>query len=81
METINFRIIGVVFQERPAPIAPNATNLLIPYFFIAFKALDADLDIKSLGAGSGAQGLSDFLETLRVLITASHPIIAFSTVS
>jgi hypothetical protein len=40
---------------------------------MAIRALDADFDIKSFGAANDAQGLSDFLDTLSVLITASHP--------
>lgn len=80
METKNFNTPGIVFQERPAPIVLNATILLIPDLSIARMAFDADLEIISFGARKGAQGLSDFLDTLSVLITASHPVMAFSTV-
>ncbi len=59
----------------------NAINLSMPAFSIALIAFDADLEIKSFGAVSEAQGLSDFLDTLSVLITASQPVIAFPTVS
>ena len=58
--SIDLTFLRLIFK---ASLVPNATNRLIPAISIALMALDADFDIISLGATSGAQGLSDFLDS------------------